>query len=143
MYVFAVMSIVLLSRKFYEKIKTYFKTRKCIVNVQNNVGPHKNTQSNAKLNNIQFNPELIKHTTLLIVFFIFCLFLSPLIYFTYFSKSNDSLSKFNMLDEFNLFLLDLSYHIGLSIIIPLCFYVRNPDLRRFTIHSIKEYFRFG
>ena len=142
MYVFAGMSVVLILRKFYEKIKSYFKTRKCIVDIQNNVAPQSNLQTNVKMNTVQFNPDLIKHTTLIIVFFIFCLFLSPLIYITYFSKSNDSLSKFDMLDEFNLFLLDLSYHIGLSIIIPLCFYVRNPDLRRFTIHSIKEYIRF-
>ena len=143
MYFFAGMSMVLILRKFYEKIKSYFKTRKCIVNIQNNIAPQSNLQTNVKLNTVQFNPDLIKHTTLIIVFLIFCLFLSPLIHVTYFNKSNDSLSNFHMLDEFNLFLLDLSYHIGLSIIIPLCLHIRNPDLRRFTIHSIKEYLRFG
>ena len=136
------MSMVLTLRKFYEKIKSYFKTRKCVVTSQINVAPQPNLQTNAKLNTVKFNPDLIKHTTLIIVFLTFCLFVSPLIYVTYFSKSNDSLSKFDMLDEFNLFLLDLSYHIGLSIIIPFCLYIRNPELRRFTIHSIKEYIRF-
>ena len=143
MYVFAGMSFVLILRKFYEKIKSCFKTRKYNVNIQNKVGPKLNTQPNANLNNVQFNPDMIKLTTMIVSFIMFCLFLSPLIYVTYFSKISNSVSKFDMLDEFNLFLLDLSYHIVLSIIIPLCIYVINPDLRRFTIHSIKEYLRFG
>ena len=86
------------------------------------------------------NPDVIKHTTVMIAFSAFCTLTSPLIYLSYFkNNTNNKIESLDMMDEFYLFLIDLLFHVGLSILYPICIFVRNPDLRRFTIQTIKEH----
>ena len=138
MYLFVFVSFTLLLRKLYSAVKYWCKGRKCNPIVDDSIPS--NVQNNVIFNNAQFNPDMIKHTTLIVTFFVFCTFVSPLIYITYFNKSNTSHSAFDLLDEFYLFLMDLSFHVGVSILLPICALVTNCNLRKFTIQLIKDYF---
>ena len=140
MFLFVFVSFNLLLRKLYNMSKVCYKRRKCNTTADCSLPSPLNVQHNVVLNNVQFNPDMIKHTTLIVTFFLFCTFMSPLIYITYFNNSNNSQSAFNLLDEFYLFLMDLSFHAGISILLPLCAIMRNCNLRKFIIQSIKDYF---
>ena len=140
MYLFVIVSFSLLLRKFYNVVKYCCKRRKCNPVADDSIPSQLSVQNNIVLNNVQFNPDMIKHTTLIVTFFLFCTFMSPLIYLTYFKNSNNSQSAFDLLDEFYLFLMDLSFHVGISILLPLCAIITNCNLRKFTIQSIKDYF---
>ena len=140
MYLFVLVSSALLLKKLYNMATVCCKRRKCNTTTDCSLPSPLNVQNNIVLNNAQFNPDMIKHTTLIFTFFLFCTFMSPLIYITYFKNSKNSQSAFDLLDEFYLFLMDLSFHAGISILLPLCAIITNCNLRKFTIQTIKDYF---
>ena len=113
-------------------------------NTENSTSNHQNEESSTppdvSYNNVQFNPEVITHPLLALVFIAFCAFISPLIYFYYFTKSTSTPSSFNWLTEFELFLNDLSLHVGMTILMPLILYARASNLRKFTLEALKQMF---
>ena len=139
MFAFIFFSSVRYLRKLYARIKSFTKKRKNKVVVKPRVIPTLKSQKST-INNTRFNPHFMKGSTTVLTFTIVTIFLAPLLYTYYFNDKTKSLSKMDMLDEFYLFLLDLSAHVALSIVIPLCLYIRNPDMRRFTYNTIREYF---
>ena len=139
MVAFIFFSAVRYLRKLYARIKSFMKKRKGKVVVKPRVIPSLKSQKST-INNTRFNPHFMKGSTTVLTFTIVTIFLAPLLYTYYFNDKTKSLSKMDMLDEFYLFLLDLSAHVALSIVIPLCLYIRNPDMRRFTYNTIREYF---
>ena len=140
MYTFVLLSFTLLLRKFYNMVKDCYKRRKFNTTVDYSTPSQSNVQNNVVFNNVHFNPDVIKHTSLIVAFFLFCTFMSPLIYITYFNNNNGSQSAFDLLAEFYLFLLDISFHAGTSIMLPSFFIITNCNLRKFIIQSIKDYF---
>ena len=133
-YIFVLVTFAYLLRKFYDMVKECYKARKLIPVVNCIAGVNHN------LNNAQFNPDMIKHTTIIFTFTVNCFLTFPSIYVNYFNESTKEESAFDLMDEFYLFLIDLLFHVGISIVLPLCLFIRNPDLRKFTIQSIKECF---
>ena len=139
MYSFIFFSCVRYLRKLYARIISFKKKRKDKVVVKTLVIPPLKIQKSV-INNARFNPHFMKGSTTVFTFTVVIVFSTPLLYVYYFNDNTKSLSTMDMLDEFYLFLLDLSYHVALSIVIPLCLYIRNPEMRRFTFNSIKEFF---
>ena len=139
MYAFVFFSCVRYLRKLYSRIISFKKKKKAKVVVKTHIIPPLKSQKSV-INNARFNPHFMKGSTTVLTFIVVIVFSTPLLYFYYFNDNTKSLSMMDMLDEFYLFLLDLSYHVALSIIIPLCLYIRNPEIRRFTFKSIKEFF---
>ena len=139
MFAFIFFSSVRYLRKLYARIKSFAKKRKNEVVVKPQVIPFLKSQKGT-INNNRFNPHYMAGSTTVLTFTIVTIFLAPLLYIYYFNDKTKSLSTMDMLDEFYLFLLDLSSHVALSIVIPLCLYIRNPDMRRFTYITIREYF---
>ena len=137
-YIFVFVTFAYLLRKFYDIAKEYYKARK-LIPVVNCIAPHQ-PNANNNLNNAQFNPDMIKHTTIIFTFTVNCFVTFPSIYVNYVNESTKDESAFDLMDEFYLFLIDLLFHVGISIVSPLCLFIRNPDLRKFTIQSIKECF---
>ena len=157
---FMVVSIIIVLLKSCGAMKRWFKNLKSNAvgiapttstrvededNTENSTSNHQNMEAappppNVPYNNMQFNPEVITHPLLALFFIAFCVFISPLIYFYYFTKSTSTPSSFNWLTEFELFLNDLSLHVGMTILMPLILYARASDLRKSTLETLKETF---
>ena len=139
MYAFVFFSSVRYLRNLYSRIISFKKKKNAKIVVKTHIIPPLKSQKSV-INNARYNPHFMRGSTTVLTFIVVTIFSTPLLYIYYFNDNTKSLSTMDMLDEFYLFLLDLSYHVALSVIIPLCLFIRNPEMRKFTFYSIKEFF---
>ena len=128
--IFFTLCVILAFLKAYQTYKKSHTTQPLNGSVQN-------SDLISQFNNTPENPDVLHHTTVILIAVAFPIFISPLLYLYYFKESTDNHLE-DMNDEFHLFLADLLPNVGISIIFPVCIFARNPNLRRFTFQSIKD-----
>ena len=112
--IFFALCVILAFLKAYQTYKKSHTTQPLNGSVQN-------SDSISQFNNSPENPDVLHHTTVILIAFAFPIFISPLIY--YFKESTDNhLEAMN--NEFHLFLTDLlntkCWHINFISFLYLC-----------------------